>query len=41
MKTVGLIVLGLLVAVFAFIGILYSTRGTPLKTVRAFGDENG
>jgi cardiolipin synthase len=41
MKTVGLIVLGLLVAVFAFIGILYSTRGTPLKTVRAFGDETG
>ena len=41
MKTFGLIVLGLLVAAFAFIGILYSTRGTPLQTVRAFGDSGG
>ncbi len=41
MKTFGLILLLLVVAFFAFIGILYSTRGTPLQTVRAFGDPSG
>ncbi|HJR42169.1 MAG TPA: phospholipase D-like domain-containing protein [Gemmatimonadaceae bacterium] len=41
MKTAGIIVLVLLLLFFALIGVLYVTRGTPLKGVRAVGEEKG
>lgn len=37
----GLILLGLLVATFAFVGILYITRGTPVSSVRSVADPQG
>lgn len=37
----GLIVLGLLVVMFAVIGILYITRGTPVSSVRSVADPQG
>jgi cardiolipin synthase A/B len=37
----ALVTVGLIALLFAFIGIAYSTRGTPLETVRAFGDPSG
>ena len=37
----GLSALGLIVLAFAFIGVLYLTRGTPVKRVVAWGDPDG
>ena len=37
---VGLLV-GVILLMFAFIGILYSLRGTPMKSVAAVGDRSG
>jgi len=41
MKIAGFVILGLLLVMFAFIGVLYATRGTPLQSVRAVGEEGG
>ena len=41
LKIAGLIIVGLVLAIFALMGILYVTRGTPTHTVRAFGDPAG
>ncbi|HJU64723.1 MAG TPA: phospholipase D-like domain-containing protein [Gemmatimonadaceae bacterium] len=41
MKTAGIIFLVLLVVLFALIGVLYATRGTPLRGVRAVGEDKG
>ncbi|MGH7719332.1 MAG: phospholipase D-like domain-containing protein [Gemmatimonadaceae bacterium] len=41
MKIAGFVILGLLLVMFAFIGVLYVTRGTPLQSVRAVGEEGG
>ena len=38
---VGLSALGLIVLVFALIGVLYLTRGTPIERVVAWGDPDG
>ena len=40
-KIVGLIAAGGLLLLLAFIGLLYSTRGTPITSVRNVGDEAG
>jgi cardiolipin synthase len=37
-KASGIIVLSLVTLVFAVVGVLYLTRGTPVATVRTFGD---
>ena len=37
-KIGGLVLLGLIVVFFAYIGWLYTTRGTPTKAVYAFGE---
>jgi cardiolipin synthase len=37
-KASGIIFLSLVLLVFALIGVLYLTRGTPVSTVRTFGD---
>jgi cardiolipin synthase len=40
-KRILLVLAGLVLAVFALIGILYITRGTPVRAVYAFGDPGG
>jgi cardiolipin synthase len=40
-KIAGLIAAGGLLLLLAFIGLLYSTRGTPITSVRNVGDEAG
>ncbi len=40
-KTIGLVLLGVLVLGFGFIGLLYMTRGSPISSVRAVGDKTG
>jgi cardiolipin synthase len=40
-KRILLILAGLVLAIFALIGILYVTRGTPVRAVYAFGDPSG
>ncbi|MGH7663233.1 MAG: phospholipase D-like domain-containing protein [Gemmatimonadaceae bacterium] len=40
LKIIAFIVLGLILAAFAVIGLLYVTRGTPLQSVRAVGDDS-
>lgn len=38
LKVYGIVILAVLLLVFALIGVLYLTRGTPVSTVRTFGD---
>ena len=38
LKASGVVVLTLMVLMFALIGVLYVTRGTPVSSVRTFGD---
>src|SRR5687768_2688095 len=38
LKATGLMGLVLVLLVFALVGVLYLTRGTPVSTVRTFGD---
>jgi cardiolipin synthase len=40
-KVLGIAILVILVLGFAYIGLLYSTRGTPLTSVRAVGSNDG
>ncbi|HUP88267.1 MAG TPA: phospholipase D-like domain-containing protein [Longimicrobiales bacterium] len=41
LKIAGGVVVGLALAIFALMGLLYATRGTPTSAVRAFGDPAG
>lgn len=41
LKIASLAVLFFILAIFALVGVLYSTRGTPTRTVHAFGDPAG
>jgi cardiolipin synthase len=41
LKIAGKILLGLILAIFALIGVLFATKGTPNTTVYAFGDPAG
>jgi len=40
-KTIGIVLLGVLLLGFGFIGLLYMTRGSPISSVRAVGDKTG
>ena len=40
-KVASLVVLGLVLALFALMGLLYATRDAPTRAVRAFGDPAG
>lgn len=41
LKIASIALLGLVLAVFALMGLLYATRGTPTTSVKAFGDRAG
>lgn len=41
LKTASVVLIVLLLVVFALMGLLYSTRGTPARAVHSFGDPTG
>ena len=41
LKIIGLVIVALILVIFAAIGILYTTRGSPVKSVRTLGDPTG
>lgn len=41
LKIASLVLIGLVLAIFALMGLLFATKGTPTHSVRAFGDPAG